>query len=269
MLMRATSDGLRLRECRKRFGAVVAIDGVSLMVPKGQFLGVIGRSGAGKSTLLRLVNRLTEPDDGHLEFDGIDIRALSPRALADWRAACAIVFQQFNLIDRLDVITNVLIGRLRWRGLLPSMVKSFPAEDQAAAILVLERVGVAELAFRRADTLSGGQQQRVAIARALVQQPRLLLADEPVASLDPHNAALVMDLLQTINREDGLTVIVNLHDVELARRYCDRLVGMAAGRIVFDGAPRELTPAAVARIYGGAPPPTREREANASLVASS
>jgi phosphonate transport system ATP-binding protein len=247
---------LTIERCVKRFGPTVAVDDVSLTISGGEMLGIIGRSGAGKSTLLRILNRLVDPDRGTVRFGEIDVTALSGRALHRWRADCAMIFQQFNLVDRLDVLTNVLLGRLNGSPLVPSLFKAFSAADRAAAVLALDRVGVAAQAFQRADTLSGGQQQRVAIARALVQRPRIILADEPIASLDPHNARLVMDTLQRINREDGITVAVNLHDLEMARAYCDRIVGMAEGQVVFDGAPTELTPAAIERVYGGFVRPT-------------
>ena len=241
---------LELREVTKRFGRVTAVDGVSLTVPAGQMLAIIGRSGAGKSTLLRLVNRLHDPSSGQILFDGSETMTVRGRDLRAWRSSCAMIFQQFNLVDRLDVLTNVLVGRLSHRGTLPTLFKLFTAEERARAILALHRLGVAEQALQRAETLSGGQQQRVAIARALVQEPRVLLADEPIASLDPANAHLVMEALRRINREDGLTVVCNLHQVETARTFCDRIVGMAHGRIVFDGLPGQLDGAAVRAIYG-------------------
>jgi phosphonate transport system ATP-binding protein len=213
-------------------------------------LGVIGRSGAGKSTMLRLVNRLCEADAGEIAWQGACVRRLRGAKLRDWRRRCAMIFQQFNLVPRLDVITNVLVGSLPGRPLLPSLFKSFPEELRAAAVLELDRFGLADTALKRAEHLSGGQQQRVAIARAMLQNPDILLADEPIASLDPVNAQIVMRALQQVNRERGITVIVNLHALEAARSFCDRVIGMAAGRIVFDGTAQELTPAAVAHVYG-------------------
>jgi phosphonate transport system ATP-binding protein len=234
----------------RRFGSVIAVDEVTLTVPDGQMVGIIGRSGAGKSTLLRLINRLIDPSSGRLAFDGRDIGALKGRALRAWRTDCAMIFQQFNLVQRLDVLTNVLVGRLNHRSTLSSLFKLFSAEERALAIRTLDRFDLAEAALQRADTLSGGQQQRVAIARALMQQPRIILADEPIASLDPRNGKVVMDALRRINREDGLTVLCNLHTLDTARQYCDRIVGMRAGRVVFDGTPAQLTPAIVRDIYG-------------------
>lgn len=243
---------LRLGQVTKRYANVTAVDAVSLDIATGKMVGIVGRSGAGKSTLLRTINRLTEPSGGAIVFDGVDVTALRGRALLDWRARCAMIFQQFNLVGRLDVITNVLVGRLHKGRTLPTLFKMFSARDRALAIRALDRLDLAEQALQRADTLSGGQQQRVAIARALVQAPEIILADEPIASLDPRSAAKVMDALRDINRQDGLTVICNLHTLDTARHYCDRIVGMAKGRIVFDGAPDALSAAAVRHIYGTA-----------------
>ncbi len=241
---------LEVEALTKRFGDVHAVDEVALVVPRGQMLGVIGRSGAGKSTLLRMLNRLSDPSDGRIRFDGVDVTALMGAELRRWRARCAMIFQQFNLVGRLDVITNVLLGRLNGHGLLSSMTANFTAAERADAIRALDRLDMAQTALQRADTLSGGQQQRVAIARAMMQRPDILLADEPIASLDPRNATVVMEALQRINGEDGITVICNLHTLDTARAYCDRVIGMERGRIVFDGPPSQLDEPTVRRIYG-------------------
>jgi phosphonate transport system ATP-binding protein len=241
---------LQLDNVTRRFGERVAVADATLSVPAAQMVGIIGRSGAGKSTLLRMVNRLIEPTVGRVLFDGRDITGLSGRAVHDWRASAAMIFQQFNLVPRLDVLTNVLAGRLNRIPTVRALFKLFTARERALAIRALDRLGIAELALNRADALSGGQQQRVAIARALMQEPRILLADEPIASLDPMNAKMVMDALRDINRHDGITVLCNLHTLDTARAYCDRIVGMAQGRIVFDGAPDALTEDAVREIYG-------------------
>jgi phosphonate transport system ATP-binding protein len=213
-------------------------------------IGIIGRSGAGKSTLLRLINRLADPDDGRILWKDRDIGALRGRALRDWRAHSAMVFQRYNLVERMDVVSNVLIGCLHRRPLLPSLIKFFPAADRARAILELDHVGMADKALQRAETLSGGEMQRVAIARAMMQQPSLLLADEPVAALDPFNAAGVMNALVAANRERGITVMVNTHTIDLARSFCRRLIGMRAGRIVFDGPPAALSAGLEAELFG-------------------
>jgi phosphonate transport system ATP-binding protein len=241
---------LKLEALSKHFGAVKAVDRVGLTIESGPMVGIIGRSGAGKSTLLRLINRLVDPTSGRIEFTGEDIARLRGKDLRRWRVRCAMIFQQFNLVDRLDVLTNVLVGRLGYHPTLPTLFRRFSRKEKAMAVFALDRLDMAHTALQRADTLSGGQQQRVAIARAMVQEPRLFLADEPIASLDPHNAAKVMDALKTINREAGITVICNLHHLDTARAYCDRIVGMRDGRIVFDGPSDSLTDGLVVEIYG-------------------
>ena len=241
---------LTLSTVSKHFGPVKAVDQVSLTIAPGQFVGVIGRSGAGKSTMLRLINRLIDPTSGSILCDGTEITALRGKALRHWRRDCAMIFQQFNLVERLDVLTNVLIGRLADHGFVSSMAMRFTDAERTHAIEALDRLDLVPQALQRAGTLSGGQQQRVAIAKALVQKPRIMLADEPIASLDPANATLVMDGLKTINREDGLTVLVNLHTLDTAREYCDRIVAMRQGRVMFDGTARQLTDDVVRDIYG-------------------
>jgi phosphonate transport system ATP-binding protein len=234
----------------KVFDQTTAVDRVSLGIRAGQFVGVIGRSGAGKSTLLRLLNRLTDPSVGRVLWGEVEITALRGRRLRDWRRCCAMIFQQFNLVGRLDVLNNVLMGRLAYAPAWQSLPKLWSRDDKIMAMAALDQFGLAELAARRAENLSGGQQQRVAICRALLQEPEIVLADEPVASLDPENSRIVMDALQRINRHYGVTVVCNLHSLELARAYCDRLVGMAAGRVVFDGVPDTLTDRAARELYG-------------------
>lgn len=241
---------LKLEKVTRRFGDFAAVKGVSLTIPQGQMVGVIGRSGAGKSTLLRMLNRLIDPSDGIIRFNEIRVSDLSGAALRNWQRDCAMIFQQFNLVPRLNVLTNVLLGRLNHRSTLLNLVGSFSRDERAMAIAAMERLGIAQTALQRAGTLSGGQQQRVAIARALMQQPKMLLADEPIASLDPLNAKVVMDSLRDINRQEGLTVITNLHTLDTARTYCERVIGMAAGEVVFDGPVADLTPDAVRMIYG-------------------
>jgi phosphonate transport system ATP-binding protein len=232
-----------------RFGTKAAVDNASFSIAPGGFVGVIGRSGAGKSTLLRMVNRLAPPTEGRILFNGTDITALRGQELRQWRARSAMIFQQFNLVGRLDVLTNVLMGRLAaipaWR----SLAQLWPEHDKALAMSALEQFDMGALAAQRADQLSGGQQQRVAIARALVQEPDIILADEPIASLDPRNTRIVMDALLRINKHFGITVLCNLHSLDLARTYCDRLIGMATGRVVFDGAPADLTERVARELY--------------------
>ena len=241
---------LRLEGVSRRFGAKLAVDDVTLDIAPGSFVGVIGRSGAGKSTLLRMINRLVDPSAGRILSDGVDVTLLRGQALRDWRRSSAMIFQQFNLVGRLDVLTNVLIGRLNHASRLRAIVGLWTDEDRAIALSALEQFDMASVSAQRAETLSGGQQQRVAIARALVQEPRMILADEPIASLDPRNTRLVMDALRRINREYGLTILCNLHALDVARSYCDRLVGMSAGRVVFDDTPTMLTDSAARDLYG-------------------
>ena len=241
---------LEFQELTKRFGAKTAVHPITLEIPQGQMVGVIGRSGAGKSTFLRMINRLNDASEGRMLFERRDITALKGRDLREWRNECAMVFQQFNLVGRLDVLTNVMSGRLFHHGFATSMLGIFTARERAFAIRALDRLGMAHTALQQTDTLSGGQQQRVAIARALVQEPRIMLADEPIASLDPLNAKLVMDALRRINQEDGLTVMCNLHTLDTARTYCDRIIGMQDGRVVFDGPARALTDRVAREIYG-------------------
>ncbi|MBI3708452.1 MAG: phosphonate ABC transporter ATP-binding protein [Proteobacteria bacterium] len=246
---------LDIERLTKKFGDVVAVNAVSFRVPTGQMLGIIGRSGAGKSTLLRLINRLTDPTTGRILCDdwhgrGIDVSTLRGRELRRWRAHCAMVFQQFNLVPRLNVITNVLMGRLSYHSTLRTLLAMFPQRDRALTIRALQRLDMVSHALQRADALSGGQQQRVAIARALVQEPKILLADEPIASLDLLNATIVMEALRRINKEDVITVICNLHLLQTAKDYCDRIIGMKAGAVVFDGLPSQLTDSIAREIYG-------------------
>jgi phosphonate transport system ATP-binding protein len=232
-----------------RFGTKTAVDNASFSIAPGSFVGVIGRSGAGKSTLLRMINRLAEPSEGRILYKGLDVTALRGRELRHWRARSAMIFQQFNLVGRLDVLTNVLMGRVSEVPLWRSLAQLWPEEDVAVAMSALEQFDMGQTAAQRADQLSGGQQQRVAIARALVQEPDIILADEPIASLDPRNTRIVMDALLRINKHFGITVICNLHSLDLARGYCDRLIGMASGRIVFDGAPATLTEHIARELY--------------------
>ncbi|KAF0232243.1 MAG: phosphonate transport system ATP-binding [Beijerinckiaceae bacterium] len=241
---------LEINHVSRTFGQKRAVDDVSLRIDKGSFVGVIGRSGAGKSTLLRTINRLQDVSSGSISWNGRDVTTLKGQALRDWRASCAMVFQQFNIVGRLDVMTNVLMGRLNHTTQLRSLLKLWTPEDRAIAVSALEQFDMTALASQRAETLSGGQQQRVAIARALVQEPEIVLADEPIASLDPRNTKIVMDGLERLNKHFGITVLCNLHDLDIAKDYCGRLIGMAQGRVVFDGTPDELTESVARELYG-------------------
>ncbi|MGH6755326.1 MAG: phosphonate ABC transporter ATP-binding protein, partial [Bradyrhizobium sp.] len=198
---------LVIERVSRRFGAKTAVGDVNLQIAPGSFIGVIGRSGAGKSTLLRLINRLADPTEGRILCDGVDVTRLSGRQLREWRGRCAMIFQQFNLVGRLDVLTNVLMGRLAKVSTASSVLRLWSDEDKAIALSALEQFDIGALASQRADSLSGGQQQRVAIARAMVQDPSIILADEPIASLDPRNTKIVMDALLRINKHFGITVL--------------------------------------------------------------
>jgi phosphonate transport system ATP-binding protein len=241
---------LQVNAVTRMFGPKAAVDRVSFTIDRPAFVGIIGRSGAGKSTFLRMMNRLLDATSGEILVDGRNVLALRGRAARAWQSQCAMVFQQFNLVPRMDVASNVLHGILNRRSTLQTMLNLWPRADILRALDILDRLGIAEQAPKRAEALSGGQQQRVAIARALMQDPRIILADEPIASLDPMNAQIVMDALKKINVEDGRMVIANLHTLDTARRYCDRVIGMREGRIVFDGTADQLTTAAARDIYG-------------------
>jgi len=243
---------VKVTNLTKKFGKVTAVDSVSFDAGQPQMIGIIGASGAGKSTLLRMINRLTEASAGRIEVNGRDILSLQGKEKRRWQRDCAMIFQQFNLVPRLDVVTNVLLGRLNEHGTIKSIFSIFGKRLVEEALANLDRLGIADQALQRAETLSGGQQQRVAIARALMQKPKMVLADEPIASLDPLSAEVVMSSLREIRERDKLTVIWNLHTLDTARSYCDRVIGMSHGRIVFDDVPAKLTGQAVRDIYGAA-----------------
>jgi phosphonate transport system ATP-binding protein len=255
---------LRINDLSRQFGATRALDSVSLEIPRGQFVAVVGCSGAGKSTLLRLINRLVEPTAGAISFDGQNVSLLRGQALREWRSRAAMVFQGFNLSPRLDVLTNVLVGASTEIPQARRLFRIYTRAERLRAAEVLDDLGLIEKIFERTERLSGGQQQRVAIARALMQKPKLILADEPIASLDPHNARVVMDTLKRINRELGITVLCNLHSIETARAYATRAIGLHQGRLVFDGPTSALTDEATSQLYGN----NVANEANALSVAA-
>ena len=227
-----------------------ALDNVTFSIPSGQVVGLIGPSGAGKSTLIRCVNRLVEPTGGDITLGDTTITGLSSSNLRAVRRRIGMIFQEYALVERLTVMENVLSGRLGYVPFWRSFLRKFPAEDVQKAFGLLERVGLTDHANKRADALSGGQRQRVGIARALEQDPRLLLIDEPTASLDPKTSRQIMRLLIEICNENGLPAIINIHDVVLARQFTERLIGLQAGKIVFDGPPSELDENVLTRIYG-------------------
>lgn len=246
----ASAPVLSVRGLTKHYGSVVALRGVDFELRPGELVGVIGPSGSGKTTLIRCLNRLIEPTEGTVHFDGKDVRALRGAGLRGARARMGMIFQHYNLVNRLTVIENVLHGRLGYKGTLAGMLGRYTEAEKARALEVLELVGLEEQVYRRCDQLSGGQKQRVGIARALVQDPRLILCDEPISSLDPSSAKIVMDYLKRIQLELGLTLLVNLHQVDVAKRYSDRILGFNRGLLVFDGPPEGLTNEAVHAIYG-------------------
>ncbi len=231
-------------------GNVQALDNVSFNVQPGEFLAVIGLSGSGKSTLLRCINRLVEPTKGEIIWDGVDVTKAGPDELRRIRRQIGMIFQHFNLVERSKVLTNVLAGRLGYTNPAMSLVNRFSKNDVEMAYKQMDRVGIRDQANKRADELSGGQQQRVSIARAMMQNPKIILADEPVASLDPVLAHSIMQYLEKINKEDGVTIICSLHFLDLVHRYANRAIALNAGVLMFDGTPKEIDDVKFKEIYG-------------------
>ena len=242
---------LKLENLTKRYDTGdLALQGVDLIIPDGQVLALIGPSGAGKSTLIRCVNRLVEPTDGLAILNDVNLTKLSSRGLRKSRRKMGMIFQEYALVERLTVMENVLSGRLGYVGFWRSYFRKFPKQDVKEAFRLLDRVGLLEMADKRADELSGGQRQRVGICRALIQDPDLLLVDEPTASLDPKTSRQIMRLINELCEERGLTAIINIHDVLLAQMFSQRIVGLALGEVVYDGSPDGLTPEVLTQIYG-------------------
>ena len=242
---------LRVEHLTKVFpNGTVALKDVTFQVPDGEFLAVIGLSGSGKSTLLRCINRLIEPTSGRIIWNDVDITALSQTEMRNVRRQIGFIFQQFNLVKRSTVITNVLTGRLGYVGTAQSLAHYFSKQDTERALNNLERLGLKEKAYVRADSLSGGQQQRVAIARALMQEPKMILADEPVASLDPVLSHSILKYLELLNKEDELTVLCSLHFLDLVHRYATHANALKDGQVVFQGLPQEIDDAQFKAIYG-------------------
>ncbi len=226
-----------------------ALKNITLELSADRFTALIGASGAGKSTLMRILNALVKPSEGFVSIDGLELSKAKAQDVRQVRKHIGMVFQQFNLVKRLSALENVLCGRLGYMSTWRSSLKAYTREDRELAMMTLERVGLADYAWQRADTLSGGQQQRVGIARALAQKPKLILADEPISALDPKSAAQVMDLLRSINQDDGIAVIANLHFLDTVRDYAGRVIGLRTGKLVFDGSAADLDGAATSQIY--------------------
>ncbi len=243
---------LELKNLQKTYGkGTKALRGVDLTFHKGEFVVIVGPSGAGKSTLIRCINKMVEPTLGSVVFNGEPIEKLTGKALRMRRSKIGMIFQHYNLVGRVNVIKNVLYGRLGKTPFWKSLIGAYDRSDKIEAYALLKKVGLEEQIYKRADELSGGQMQRVGICRALIQQPDLLLADEPIASLDPKSAEIVMDQLKEITSERQLTCLVNLHQVDFAKKYATRIIGVKDGLVVFDGTPEELDDATIAHIYRG------------------
>jgi phosphonate transport system ATP-binding protein len=241
---------LEVTRLSKYYKDVRALSEVSFSVKKGEFVGIIGPSGAGKSTLLRCINRLIEASDGEIRFEDTDVLKLPRRELRRLRSRIGMIFQHYNLVYRLSVIENVLHGRLGYKNDLDGVLGRYTEKEKERALKIISRLGLEEQVYKRCDTLSGGQKQRVGIARALVQHPRLILCDEPIASLDPGSAKIIMDYLRDISRDMEITILVNLHQVDVAVKYARRIIGVNSGRIVYDGKPDKLSRKMIYEIYG-------------------
>ena len=240
---------LEIKNLTVEYGNFRAIDNISFTVKDGEFVAVIGSSGGGKSSLMKAINLLVKPKSGSIKIDGEEMTELSSRKLRMKRRKIGFVFQDYNLIDRLSVIENVLTGRLGYKSSLKSLLGIFSKEEYENAEKALEKVGLSEKLFVRGDELSGGQKQRVAIAKALVQEPKIILADEPVASLDVNSSKIIIEYFKEINRVQGITVIINIHDVNIALKYADRVIALKKGKIVFDGKGSEITDDVLKRVY--------------------
>ena len=241
---------LEVKNLTKYYGSTPALNDVSFNIKKGEFVAVIGPSGSGKTTLIRCINRLIEASDGRIIFDKENIRILRGNALRQTRAKIGMIFQHYNLVNRLSVIENVLHGRLGYKSSLEGMFGIYSEDEKQKALEILSLLGLEGLVYRRCDQLSGGQMQRAGIARALVQDPRMILCDEPISSLDPSSSKVIMDYLRRVQEELGITVVVNLHQVDVAKKYAKRILGFNSGHLVFDDEPDELTKKKIYSIYG-------------------
>lgn len=241
---------LEIKNVSKTYDNVTkALEDITLSVEEGEFLSIIGPSGAGKSTLLRCVNRLVDATQGEIILDGQDITHVKGKELRKVRTRAGMIFQHYNLVNRLSVIENVLHGRLGYKSTLNGVVGHYTEDEKRRAFMILEKLGLTDQAYKRCDELSGGQKQRVGIARAIMQEPRLILCDEPIASLDPSSSKVIMDHLSNINKTMNITCILNLHQVDVALRYSKRIVGLTAGRIIYDGPAENLDKRTIHEIY--------------------
>lgn len=244
---------MNVLECEKVckvYGSTSALKDISFEAAEGELISIIGPSGAGKSTLLRCINRMVEPTSGSIIFDCVDLSKLNKSGLRMQRRKIGMIFQHYNLVNRLSVIENVLHGRLGYKSTLDGILTRYTEEEKVNAFKILAKLGLEGHAYKRCDELSGGQKQRVGIARALIQEPKMLLCDEPIASLDPGSAKTIMDYIRNINREMGITCLVNLHQVDVALRYSDRIIGIRKGEIIYDGLPANLQRETIHEIYG-------------------
>jgi phosphonate transport system ATP-binding protein len=241
---------LEIRNLTKQYKDVTALEGVSLSIRRGEFVSVIGRSGAGKTTLLRCINRMVDASGGEVILNNVDVCKLSRADLRKVRSRIGMIFQHYNLVHRLTVIENVLHGRLGYKTTLDGMIGRYTHDEKLLAVKTLAMLGLVDQMYKRCDELSGGQKQRVGIARALVQEPLLILCDEPIASLDPSSAKIIMDHLRTACDNLGITIIVNLHQVDVAIKYADRVVGIKGGRVAYDGSPAALAKKTIYEIFG-------------------
>jgi phosphonate transport system ATP-binding protein len=241
---------LEIENLTKFYGDVRALADVSFSVKSGEFVSIIGPSGSGKTTLIRCINRLIEASDGTIRYDKQEILRLHGKQLRHARAKIGMIFQHYNLVYRLTVIENVLHGRLGYKSSITGVLGIYTEEEKEKAVQVLSLLGLEDFIYRRCDQLSGGQKQRVGIARALVQNPRMILCDEPISSLDPSSAKIIMDYLRKVQEELGITILVNLHQVDVAKKYAERILGFNDGRLVFDSSPKKLGKKTIHEIYG-------------------
>lgn len=241
---------LELQHVSKTYDNITkALQDISLTVEEGEFVSIIGPSGAGKSTLLRCINRLIDVTEGTIVFDGQDITQIRGKDLRKVRTKAGMIFQHYNLVNRLSVIENVLHGRLGYKSTFSGSIGHYTEAEKEQAFMIVEKLGLTEQAYKRCDELSGGQKQRVGIARALMQEPKLILCDEPIASLDPNSSKIIMDYLKVINQTMKITCLVNLHQVDVAMNYSERIIGITSGRKIFDGVAKELDKTIIHQIY--------------------